>query len=54
VAFFSQALRAYVAAHPGGAVLFAPLRVGLWPGKFREPDDVFLAAEHAARIGESF
>ena len=37
-----------------GEVLFAPLRVRLRPGKFREPDVVFMLAEHAARIGNEF
>ena len=32
-----------------GTVRFAPLRVQLWPGKFREPDLVFMLAEHAGR-----
>lgn len=35
-----------------GTLLFAPLRVRLWPGKIREPDLVFLLAEHGDRIGE--
>ena len=37
-----------------GTVLVAPLRVQLWPGKFREPDVVFMAAEHAQRRGEQY
>lgn len=32
-----------------GEALCAPLRVRLWPRKFREPDVVFMLAEHAAR-----
>ena len=48
------ALLAFVAVRGAGTVLFAPLKVRLWPGKFREPDLVFLSAEHASRIGESF
>lgn len=54
VAFLYQALLAFVAPRGAGTLLFAPLRVRLWPGKFREPDLVFLAAEHASRIGEPF
>jgi Uma2 family endonuclease len=54
VAFFYQALRGFVIARAAGTVLFAPLRVRLWPGKFREPDIIFMAAEHASRIGEAF
>lgn len=33
-----------------GEVLFAPLRVRLRPGKFREPDVVFMLLGHAQRI----
>jgi len=32
----------------------APLRVRLWPGKFREPDIVFIHRDHADRIGEEY
>jgi Uma2 family endonuclease len=38
----------------GGTVRFAPLRVRLWPGKVREPDVVFLLAEHDARRHEEY
>ena len=41
-------------ARPGGLVMFAPLRIQLGQGKFREPDLVFMAAEHADRLGEQF
>ena len=43
-------------AHPQrlGLALFAPLRIQLWPGKFREPDIVFMLNEHADRRGEDF
>jgi Uma2 family endonuclease len=37
-----------------GEVLFAPLRVRLRPGKFREPDVVFMLTEHADRNGNEF
>ena len=37
-----------------GVVMFAPLRIQLGQGKFREPDLVFMAAEHADRLGEQF
>jgi Uma2 family endonuclease len=42
VAFLYERLRAFVQTHGGGTVLFAPLPVRLWPGKFREPDVVLL------------
>jgi Uma2 family endonuclease len=37
-----------------GEVLFAPLRVRLRAGKFREPDVVFMLSEHSDRIGDRF
>jgi Uma2 family endonuclease len=49
LAFLYEALLTFVRARHLGAVLFSPLRVRLWPGKYREPDVVFMRAEHAAR-----
>ena len=49
-----QVLKAFASPQDLGTVLVAPLRVQLWPGKFREPDVVFMRAENAARIGEPF
>ena len=40
--------------HQAGEVLFAPMPVRLWPGKFREPDVIFYLAEHADRVGERY
>jgi Uma2 family endonuclease len=37
-----------------GKVLIAPLRVRLWPERFREPDLVFMLKRHFSRIGEEF
>lgn len=54
VAYLYGMLLAFSTAHVRGTVLFAPLRVRLWPGKYREPDVVFLLTEHADRIGEPF
>ena len=45
-------LDAFVIRHDLGVVRFAPLPVRLWPGKIREPDILFVAKEHADRIGE--
>ena len=47
-------LEQFVLAQRLGLVLFAPLRVRLWPGKFREPDLVFMARKNASRRTESF
>lgn len=54
VAHLFQLLIAFVSARQLGTVLFAPLRIRLWPGKFREPDVVFMSAEHTDRVGEQF
>ncbi len=37
-----------------GEVMFAPLRVQIRPGKYREPDIVFMLAEHSQRCGEEY
>ncbi|MBI3989410.1 MAG: Uma2 family endonuclease [candidate division NC10 bacterium] len=45
-------LRQFVRERDLGEVWIAPLPVRLWPGKIREPDILFVAKEHADRIGE--
>jgi Uma2 family endonuclease len=47
-------LREFVRRHGLGTPGLAPLRVRLWPGKFREPDIVFLLREHDDRKGEEY
>ncbi|MCX6047547.1 MAG: Uma2 family endonuclease [Chloroflexi bacterium] len=37
-----------------GIVLPAPLRIQLWPGKYREPDVIFMQKEHAERVREQY
>jgi hypothetical protein len=54
VAFFYGMLLSHVSRHDLGSVLFAPLHVRLWEGKYREPDVIFMKKEHASRIGEEF
>lgn len=54
VAFLFTKLLAFVSTGALGTVRFAPLPVRLWPGKFREPDLVFMAAGHQDRIGELY
>lgn len=44
----------YVEAEHLGEVSVAPLRVRLWPGKFREPDVVFMHRDRSDRIGEDY
>jgi Uma2 family endonuclease len=43
-------LEAFVTAQMTGTVLFAPLPVRLWPGKFREPDLVYLRPERVRNL----
>ena len=49
VAFLYRALAQFVQERHLGTVLFAPLRIQLWPGKYREPDVVFMFKHHAHR-----
>ena len=54
VQFLSNLLLHFAAAGNLGEVLFAPLRVRLRPGKFREPDIVFMLAQNTHRAGDEF
>ena len=54
VAFLYRLLLGCVEDRGLGVVMFAPLRIQLGHGKFTEPDLVFMAAEHADRLGEQF
>jgi Uma2 family endonuclease len=53
-AFLYDALRAFVVGLSLGEVLFTGVRVRLWPGKFREPDVLFMHAEHADRMTDEY
>ena len=50
----SRLLEDWAAEHGAGEVLFAPLPVRLWPGKFREPDVMVYLGEYSDRIGERY
>ncbi|MDB5289991.1 MAG: hypothetical protein JWL69_1232, partial [Phycisphaerales bacterium] len=52
--FLFDALRAFVGEQKLGRALFGPLPVRLESGKYREPDIVFMLAEHASRMGNDF
>jgi Uma2 family endonuclease len=53
--FVFEALKAFVTARGlGGVVLPAPYRVRIRPGKYREPDVIYMTAEQDARAGEDF
>jgi Uma2 family endonuclease len=47
-------LQSFVSARNQGTAVAAPLSVQLWSEKFREPDVVFMLAEHASRITEDY
>ena len=47
-------LFSFVSLHQLGEVLFAPLRMKLWNGTFREPDIIFMHAKHSARAREDY
>jgi Uma2 family endonuclease len=50
VAFLYNAFLSFIQSRQLGTLLFAPLRVKLWDGKFREPDLVFLSGEKPERL----
>lgn len=54
VGLLYRALSAFVDERQLGTILFAPMRVRLWPGKFREPDVMFMLAQGGDRMGEQF
>lgn len=54
VLFLCDVLRAFVRPPKLGKVLMAPFRVRLWEGKFRQPDVIFMRAEHAPRTSNEF
>jgi Uma2 family endonuclease len=54
VLFLVDALRAFIVGRKLGRALIAPLRVRLESGKYREPDVVFMLAEHASRMGNEY
>ena len=49
-----ELLRNFVLEGKLGTVLLAPMRVQLWPGKFREPDILLMRTEHDARRSDKF
>jgi Uma2 family endonuclease len=53
-AFLFKLLDTFVESNQLGRVLFAPLKIRLRRGKFREPDIVFLKRGDVARMGNSY
>lgn len=54
VAFLYEALLLFVRPRKLGKLVFAPFRIRLWPGKYREPDVAFMLAEHADRRHDEY
>ncbi len=54
VALLFECLKAFVKPRDLGSVLFAPMRVLVSESTFREPDIVFLLAQHADRRGNRY
>ena len=51
--FLLRAIDAFAERH-GGQALMAPFPVELWPEKFRQPDVVYMKAEHSHRCHEEY
>jgi Uma2 family endonuclease len=54
VVYLHQAIYSVVQQNLLGEVIIAPFPVRLWKGKFREPDLLYVAAEHADRLQEDY
>jgi Uma2 family endonuclease len=54
VLYLYKLLDSFVSDRDLGEVLTAPLPVRLRPGKFREPDVLFMRKSHARQLGEKF
>ncbi|MFN8487521.1 MAG: Uma2 family endonuclease [Caldilineaceae bacterium] len=54
VLLLCELLKQFVKSRNLGKVLLAPLRIQLWPGKYREPDVVFMFKANQDRRGEQF
>lgn len=54
VFYLCRLLHEFASTRQLGLALPAPLRVQLWPGKFREPDVVFLRTKNRRRAGNEY
>lgn len=54
VAYLYETIKAFVVANDLGKVLFAPLRVRVRSGRFREPDVLFMSKRNAERRGNQY
>lgn len=53
-AWLYEVLKAFAKRRGLGVVVFAPLRVKLWAGKYREPDLLFMFDHNRHRIGQQY
>jgi Uma2 family endonuclease len=51
---FYRLLESFVSTNAMGTVLIAAFKVRLWEEKFREPDVLFMKAEHASRMTDDY
>ncbi len=49
-----ELLKQFVKPRKLGKILIAPFRIQLWPGKYREPDVMFMLAGNSKRRGEQY
>lgn len=54
VAWLYEVLARFVRQHRLGRAIFAPVRVRLWAGKYREPDVIFMANANLHRIHPNY
>jgi Uma2 family endonuclease len=54
VARLYQIFFAFISSRDLGTIVFAPFRIRLWAGKFREPDLAFMRRENNPRRGKKF
>ena len=54
VAWLYELLREFIVHRNLGRVIFAPLRVRLWAGKYREPDLMVMLEENRHRISQQY
>jgi Uma2 family endonuclease len=52
--YLVESLKAFVKPRHLGRVLFAPFSIQIRPNKFREPNLMFMLAEHAGRMSQTF
>ena len=52
--FLFETLKAFAAPGSLGKTLLMGMKVRLWPGKYREPDVLFMLSRHAARMTQQF